>query len=169
VKGDKKMKVYLEDYEIDKAIQVGTGRYNMRKDSRDRSYYDNGRKQNDLLASINSAVAEIAVAKQLNQYWHGGVWLPEKHTLFAANADVGHNIEVRRIREFYNPIPVRKSDVTRERIIYGVYVKDFEYEEVDIVGYIEADYGWSIGKRPEWDRYDDNRTVAIELLNKMDS
>lgn len=163
------MKVFLEDYEIENAVRVGTGRYNMRKDSRDRDYYDNDRKQNDLLANINSAVAELAVAKHLNQYWHGGVWTPEKHTLYASNADVGNNVEVRRIRERHNPIAIRKTDVTRERIIYGVYVKDFEYEEVEIMGYIDADYGWSIGRRPEWDRYDNSRVVTSDLLTKLDT
>jgi hypothetical protein len=163
------MKVFLETYEIENAIRVGAGRYNMRKDSQDKSYYNNDRKQNDLLASINSAVAECAVAKHTNQYWHAGVWTNDKHLLFKDQADVGKNIEVRRTREPYNPIPVRKSDVTRGRVVFGVYVKDFEYEEVDIVGYIKSEDGWAIGKRPDWDRYDDNRVVDIDQLQKLDT
>lgn len=163
------MKVFLEDYEIENAVRVGTARYNLRKDSQDRSYYDNNRKQNDLLAMINSAVGECAVAKATNEYWHAGVWCNSKHLLFKDRPDVGLNIEVRRIREPYNPIPVRKSDVTRGRVVYGVYVKDFEYEEVTIVGYVESEWGWSIGRKPEWDRYDDNRVVDIQHLTKLDT
>jgi len=76
------MKIFLEPYETEAAIQVGTKRYLMRLDSGDRAYYDRSRMEHDLHANIAACVAEIAVAKLLNQYWGNHWWVASGHKLY---------------------------------------------------------------------------------------
>lgn len=166
------MKIYLEPFELDVATQVGTKRYLMNLEKQDKGYYANEHMEHDLTASIYSCVAELAVAKQLNQYWGAHWWLPEKHNYYKGMADVGTNVEVRRLREPNNAVPVRSKDVMQGCVVYGVYVPSLkspkdDIMEVTIVGYINADEGWQQGERPSYDRYDQTRLVRQELLNQV--
>ena len=158
--------IYLEPFEHNIAVQVGVARYNMRKDSADQSYYDPARMESNFNANIASAVCEMAVAKFTNQYWAGHVWCIEQHRFYSTMADVGTNIEVRRVRDRNNPVAIRERDVREGRIIYAAYVKAPEYEEVEILGWIDAQQGWEIGTRPSYDKKNDTRVVEIDKLNK---
>lgn len=166
------MKIYLEPYELEAATQVGTKRYLMNLEKQDKGYYGNEHMEHDLTASIYSCVAELAVAKHLNQYWGAHWWLPEKHHYYKQQADVGYDVEVRRLRELHNAVPIRDKDVTAGRVVYGVYVPSLkspkdDITEVTIVGYINADEGWQRGERPSYDRYDQTRLVRQDLLNEV--
>jgi hypothetical protein len=163
------MKVFLEPYETEAAIQVGTKRYLMRLDSGDRAYYDRSRMEHDLHANIAACVAEIAVAKHLNQYWGNHWWVASGHKLYESMADVGYDVEVRRIREPRNPVAIRDKDVFNDRTIYAVYVKTPEYTEADIIGSISAKRGWEMGSRPEWDKKDESRVVSLDQLDRLDT
>jgi len=163
------MKIFLEPYETEAAIQVGTKRYLMRLDSGDRAYYDRSRMEHDLHANIAACVAEIAVAKHLNQYWGNHWWVTSGHKLYESMADVGYDVEVRRIREPKNPLVIRNTDVFRNRTVYVVYVKTPEYTEADIIGSINAKAGWEIGSRPEWDKSNETRVVSLDQLNRLDT
>jgi hypothetical protein len=159
--------IYLEPFEHNIATQVGVARYNARKDSKDQSYYDPARMESNFNANIASAVCEMAVAKYTNQYWACHVWCIEQHRFYSTMADVGENIEVRRVRERSNPVAIRERDVRENRIIYAAYVKAPEYEEVEILGWIDAKEGWDKGTRPDYDKRNDTRVVRISELNQL--
>ena len=161
--------IYLEPFEHNIAVQVGVARYNMRKDSGDQSYYDPARMESNFNANIASAVCEMAVAKYTNQYWACHVWCVEQHRLYSRMPDVGTNIEVRRVRDKKNPVAIRERDVRDGRMIYAVYAKAPEYEEVEILGCIDAQEGWNIGTIPSYDKKNNTRVVATEQLTKLDT
>lgn len=106
---------------------------------------------------VQSAAAEIAVAKALNQYWGAGVTQGDQ-------ADVGSNIEVRWTRHENGKLMIRPKDKDdRPYILVRGIAPDFE-----IVGWI---YGRE-GKQDCWKRDPDGKgpvyMVPEEALKSLE-
>ena len=156
--------VHLERWEYDHASHVGIQRMLLRETSSDRGYYNNDRKQNELNASIASAVCECAVAKLTNRYWHAGYWHPSEHHKHAKTADVGYTIEVRRVRRQTNPVSINKTDT--DKFIIAAFAIEPDYRSVEILGGIFGHEGWQISEPATYDPTGNRRTIPIEKLNK---
>jgi hypothetical protein len=115
--------------------------------------------QEDRLAQPAAAICELAVAKYTGKYWHGGVWCRGDHSKYKNLADVGDDIEVRRVRTG-NAVKVRKKDAGK--IVWGARVADDEYRTVEILGYIPADEVIASLAGT----YQDEKYVEIDLLTR---
>lgn len=100
--------VTLEPYEVARAVQVGTERADIRDERGHDALYRQARKQahsshymnNEFDTNINSALAELAVAKALNVYWHGhGGQLDSNQVFRWWKPDVGTFIEVKTVTD----------------------------------------------------------------------
>jgi hypothetical protein len=149
--------IELHPWEYERAFAVGIGRFTANWGVDDASYYDRSRMQEDRLAQPAAAICELAVAKYTGKYWHGGVWCRGDHSKYKHLADVGDDIEVRRVRTG-NAVKVRKKDAGK--IVWGARVVDDEYRTVEILGYIAADdvIASLAGT------YQDEKYVEIDLL-----
>ena len=92
------MLIELEKWEYEWASHVGIRRFTENWEKQDAAHYKRERMEDDRTAQVAAAVGELAVAKVTNQYWGGHVWPGNRHAENRARADVGHNIEVRRVR-----------------------------------------------------------------------
>lgn len=91
--------IKLEAWEYEHACDVGIRRYTANWDKQDAPHYqDKTRQEDNRTAQVASAVCELAVAKHTNRYWSGHVWHASEHNKYRHIADVGANIEVRRLR-----------------------------------------------------------------------
>lgn len=156
--------VHLERWEYDHASHVGIQRMLQREGSADRGYYDNSRKQNELNASIASAVCECAVAKLFNRYWHAGYWHVSEHQRHANTADVGKTIEVRRVRRQTNPVAINQTDA--EKFIVAVFAHEPDYRSAEILGCISGQDGWQVSEAADYDPSGKRRVIPIDKLNK---
>ena len=159
------LSVRLEKWEYKRAVDVGVGRMLEREESSDMPYYDRRRMQNELNASIAAAVCECAVAKTFNRYWHGGVWTTEQHKVFKKQyGDVGHNIEVRRIRSLSNGVAINHTDTGK--FIVCVMAHEPDYRGADIVGCISGEAGWGVSELASYDATGKRRVIPIDKLLK---
>jgi len=108
-------------------------------------YADASRREDERTASFAAAAAECGVARLLNQYWTaGGAWALQQHGDFADLADVGKNIEVRRVRDpGTTTFAVRERDMGRT--IVACFVLPPELVEVRILGWIQGPDAWEVG------------------------
>ena len=151
--------VELLPWEYDRAFAVGIGRFTANWGTEDAKYYDRSKMQEDRLAQPAAAICELAVAKYTGQYWHGGVWPRSDHGKYKHLADVGDDIEVRRVRTA-NAVKVRTKDAGK--IVWGARIVDDEYRKVEILGFISADEVIaSLGGT-----YQDEKYVEIETLSR---
>jgi hypothetical protein len=123
-------------WEYERAFAVGIGRFTANWDVEDADYYDRSRMQEDRLAQPAAAICELAVAKYTCQYWHGGVWCRSDHHKYKYLADVGNDIEVRRVRTG-NAVVVRSKDAGK--VVWAARCVDPEYRTVELLGCISAD------------------------------
>lgn len=156
--------IHLERWEYDHAAHVGIQRMLQREGSADRGYYDNSRKQNELNASIASAVCECAVAKLTNRYWHAGYWHPSEHHKYAKTADVGYTIEVRRVRRQTNPVGINKTDT--DKFIIVAFAIEPDYRSVEVLGCISGQAGWQVSEPADYDPSGNRRVIPMDKLNK---
>lgn len=100
--------VTLEPYEVARAVQVGTERADIRAERGHNARYTDSWAQghssqhmtNLYDKNIDSALAELAVAKALNVYWHGhGGQLDTNQVFRWWKPDVGTFIEVRTVND----------------------------------------------------------------------
>ena len=133
-----KVIVHLDPWEYERAgfvaLRRGTSNWG-RPDSA--AYKDKEKQEPNRRAEFASCLCELAVAKHLNQYWSGSVWSwkdidPETQKTFP---DVGHNIEVRRVRSASGPA-VKKKD--KDKFVYGAKVIGDEWMSVEILGWVVA-------------------------------
>jgi hypothetical protein len=122
--------------------------------------------QDELHASTASCCCEIAVAKATNRYWGGHVWDARDHHKYKHLADVGENIEVRRIRSESNPFAVRRRDVDAGRWVYAAYACPPVYRDVLVYGFIRAEEAWVLGTRAAYDP-DNTRVVTVDCLRPI--
>jgi hypothetical protein len=139
------MLVVLEPYEYEWASHVGTRRYIENWGKKDASYYKKELMEDDRTACVAAAVCELAVAKHTNRYWAGHVWNASQHNQYKKKiADVGANIEVRRVRTGESAA-VRQRQVGNGLVLFVAKVTMPELREVDVWGYIDYDKAWELG------------------------
>lgn len=127
--------VEILPWEYERGFSVGIGRFTANWGVADADYYDRSRMEEDRNAQAAAAICEIAVAKYTGQYWHGGVWCRADHAKYRHLADVGDDIEVRRVRTG-NAVMVRAKDAGK--VVWGAKLACPEYRRVEILGFIPA-------------------------------
>lgn len=160
--------VTLEDYEYEWASHVGMRRMIARKDSRPaRHYAEADRLQSEIVATVATCVCELAAAKAMNRYWGGHAWDARDHRKYQGLADVGVNIEVRRVRTEGKPFAVRHTDVTLGRIMVATHwAGDAEPNKVTVYGYMPAEEAWALGEPSSFDP-DNTRYTALNYLTPL--
>jgi hypothetical protein len=128
--------ITLESWEYERGFAVGIGRFTANWGKADARHYDRSKMEADRNAQAAAALCEIAVAKYTNKYWHGHVWHRTDHWKHRAAADVGTDIEVRRVRT-RPAVAVRRSDAGRQ--VWAARLADDEYTKVELLGVIDAD------------------------------
>lgn len=128
--------ITFETWEYARAFDAGMRRFAENWETSDALYYDRELMEDDRNAQPAAALCELAVAKYLNQYWHGGVWHRTEHFKHRSKADVGSNIEVRRVRTGH-AVKVRLKDAGK--IVWAAKIADNEYRSVELLGCISAD------------------------------
>lgn len=159
--------IALEAWEREWADHVGTMRHTANLSKRDAAHYDPARMQDNLTASIASAVAELAVAKRLNRYWDGSFWKAQEHSAYADRPDVGANTEVRRVRSRWNPLPVRARDVDAARVMVLAFPHPPDFVRVEVIGWGYAVDLWPQGSPAAYDKAGRTRLVVQECLNPL--
>jgi hypothetical protein len=151
--------IHLTPWEYERCFAVGSGRFTANWDTPDAAHYDRSLMEPDRNAQVAAAACELAVAKFTNQYWHASVWHRSDHGKYRGLADVGSDIEVRRVRTG-NAVKVRKKDAGK--VVWAARVADDEYRSVEILGFISADEVIkSLAGTYESDKY-----VEIECLER---
>lgn len=151
--------IELNPWEYERCFVVGAGRFSANWGVPDAKHYDRSLMEPDRNAQVAAAACELAVAKFTNQYWHGGVWHRSDHGKYKSLADVGENIEVRRVRT-KNAVKVRKKDAGK--VVWAARVADEEYRTVEILGFVSADNVIESLKGT----YESDKYVEIECLER---
>jgi len=154
--------VELHPWEYEWALHVGARRYAENWGKRDAAHYDKNRMEDNRTAQAAACVSELAVAKLTNQYWSGHVWPKNKHKEFKDLPDVGHNIEVRRVRTSNNAA-VRNKQLGRGLVLFVAKPVAPEFRAVEILGWIDHDEAWEKGQPSGYS--ENTRIIAEELLN----
>lgn len=128
--------VELLPWEYERGYQVGIARFTANWWRADAPHYDKARMEEDRNAQAAAALCEIAVAKYTNQYFHGHVWHWSEAGRYGSIADVGHDIEVRRVRTA-GGVAVRRTDAGK--IVWAARTVDREYRTIEILGWVAAD------------------------------
>lgn len=128
--------ITIMPWEYERAFAVGAGRFTANWGVPDAEYYDRSLMEEDRNAQVAAAICELAVAKYTGKYWHAGVWHRSDHGKYRHLADVGDDIEVRRVRT-RNAVKVRSKD--KGKVVWAARTADNEYRTVEILGFISAD------------------------------
>jgi len=142
--------VELEPWEYEWASHVGARRFIENWEKEDAAHYDRNRMEDDRTAQVAACVAELAVAKITNQYWGGHVWAGNRHQENKHLADVGHNIEVRRVRTS-RKAAVRKRQLGKGLVLFVAQPAAPEFRVCEILGWINHDEAWSVGDPSGYD------------------
>ncbi len=155
-------KVILTTWEYEWASHVGARRYieNWRKQNA--PHYDSSRMEDDRTAQVAACVAELAVAKYINQYWSGHVWHQSEHNRYKDLPDVGTSIEVRRLRT-RESAAVRKHQVGKGLVLFVAKPILPELREVIIYGGRSYDEAWENATPSDYDP-ENTRELAPEHL-----
>jgi hypothetical protein len=156
------MLVELETWEYEWASHVGARRYIENWGKRDAPYYDKKRMEDDRTAQVAACVGELAVAKITNQYWSGHVWHQSVHKDYRHIPDVGHDIEVRRVRTSTSAA-VRERQLGKGLTLFVVKPVAPEFRTVEILGWIDHDEAWEKGEPSGYS--EDTRVIAEEHLH----
>jgi len=146
-------------WEYQRGFDVGIGRFVANWGRPDAPHYDRNLMEEDRKAQAAAVLCEIAVGRYTNQYCHCHVWHWSERDKYKHIADVGDNIEVRRVRTG-NSVMVRVSDAGR--IVWGVRLLDDEYRTAEILGYIPAEEVIQSLKGT----YQKEKRVEIDLLTR---
>ncbi len=155
--------VQLEPWEYEWASHVGARRYIESWGKRDAPHYDKKRMEDDRTAQVAACVGELAVAKITNQYWSGHVWHKSDHKTHRHLPDVGHNIEVRRVRTSTSAA-VRRRQLEQGLILWVVRPVAPELHTVEMLGWIDHDEAWEKGEPSGYDP-EGTRTIGEEFLS----
>jgi hypothetical protein len=98
---------------------------------------ENGKLEHELLATIRTMVAEVAVAYVTDRKWSVPVYSKRFHKERGKFSDVGDNIEVRTVRT-KDHVPIWEKDAGKVIFACKVLDPDF-FSEVEVYGYIPAD------------------------------
>lgn len=157
------MIIHLEPWEYIHATSVGAGRFAANWGKQDAACYDKARMEDDRTAQVAAAIAELAVAKWLNRYWPGHVWHRSEHARYRDVADVGQNIEVRRVRTGRGAA-VRRRQLGKGLVLVAAETVPPEFRSVDIWGWVIYDLAWDRGEPSRYDP-DNTRTVTRDVFN----
>lgn len=139
------MIIDLDPWEYEHASTVGIRRFTERWGSSNAAHYDSARMEDDRTAQVAAAIAELAVAKHTNQYWGGHVWHASDHAKYKDIADVGRNVEVRRIRT-QPGVAVRRRQVGKGLVLWAAQPIEPEFKSVELWGWIDYDLGWALAQ-----------------------
>lgn len=131
------------------------------------SYKGNKHLQPEAFASPAGCAAEIAVAQHLGQSWNARAWPESDHGRFRDVPDVGHSIEVKRIRDNKQYVEVKKKETGRGRILWVVRTVGLEHLELDLLGWIPYDHAWAMGEqtvRANGKVDPESRTIPLSVL-----
>lgn len=157
-------RVELRPWEYEHAAEVGIRRFTANWSRADAEYYKPEYMEDDRTAQVAAAVAECAVARWTNKYWHAGVWPVSDHKQWVGLADVGDNIEVRRVRNRHNGAAVRKHQVGQGLELWVAYPEPPEFRTVEVLGWLDYDMAWDDGK-PSHYAPETTRLISEEMLN----
>lgn len=155
-------RIILEPWEYEWASHVGARRYIENWHKRDAPHYDRSRMEDDRTAQVAACVAELAVARFINQYWSGHVWRNVEHLERRKLPDVGENIEVRRLRT-RESAAVRKHQVGKGLVLFVAKPIMPELREVIIYGGRDYDEAWECATPSDYDP-ENTREISPEHL-----
>lgn len=156
--------VVLDPWEYQWASHVGIARFTANWQKQDAAYYKKELMEDDRTAQVAACVAEIAVAKHTNRYWSGSMWTAANHNAEKHRADVGKNIEVRRVRPNKrtgepNSAAVRKHQVGMGLVLWVAFPIGPEFREVEMLGYLPYDEAWELGTPATYDKQGNTRLI----------
>ena len=156
------VEIELRPWEYTLAAQVGADRSAQNFGRADAAHYDRDRMEDDRTAQHAAAVAEIATARAVNRYWTAcGAWAANRHSDYKGLADVGENIEVRRIRDGgTSTFAIGPKD--RDRVIFACFVEPPELRRVRILGWVNGEDALAAGQDAG---YGDRVRVPIGVLS----
>ena len=157
------IQVELDPWEYEHALHVGARRFIENWGKADAASYDKKRMEDSRTALAAASVGELAVAKVTNQYWPGHVWHKSDHKTYKHLPDVGHNIEVRRVRTSTNAA-VRRRQLDMGLVLWVVQPVPPEFRVVDILGWIDYDEAWEKGEPSHYDP-ENTRVIGEQFLN----
>jgi len=132
---------------------------------RNAPHYKANRMEDERTASVAACIAELAVAKATNRYWSGHVWPASDHKLHRDCADVGKNIEVRRIRTRQSAA-VRRHQVGKGLVLFVAQPVMPEMMECQVFGWIDYDDAWECGIASDYDP-DNTRLIDVSKLTPI--
>ena len=157
--------IKLEPWEYEWASHVGARRFIENWSRENAKHYDSARMEDDRTAQVAACVAELAVAKYANRYWSGHVWPVKHHDTHKGMADVGENIEVKRLRT-RDSAAVRRHQVGKGLVLFVAKPVMPELREVEIYGWIQYDRAWELGTPTDYDP-DNTREIGPENLKLL--
>jgi hypothetical protein len=151
--------VDLYPWEYEWAMQVAARRSVANWGKKDAAHYKKELMEDERTASAAACVCELAVAKATNRYWGGHVWHKSEHNLYRHDiADVGNNIEVRRVRTS-TTAAVRRHQLGKGLVLFVARPVLPEMTSVEIFGWIDYDEAWELGTPS---KYDPENTRVVE-------
>ena len=157
------MQIELDPWEYEHALHVGARRFIENWGKADAAHYDKKRMEDNRTALAAASVGELAVAKITNQYWPGHVWHKSDHKVYRHLPDVGHNIEVRRVRTSTSAA-VRRRQLEMGLVLWVVQPVPPEFRIVEILGWIDHDEAWEKGEPSHYDP-ENTRVIGEQFLN----
>ena len=157
--------IELSPWEYEWASHVGARRFIENWGRGNAVHYDNSRMEDDRTAQVAACVCELAVAKYTNRYWSGHVWSAAQHDKHKHMADVGTNIEVRRLRT-RDCAAVRKHQIGKGLVLFVAKPVMPEMRSVEIYGFIEHDKAWELGSPTNYDP-ENTREISPEHLRLL--
>lgn len=132
-----------EDYEASWAAGIARMMENLNKN--DAPDYQRGHNIPEHLAQPLAVMCEVAVARHLGVPWDwdAAVWAAKDHNRFRNNADVGSNIEVRRVKYPNGPVSLRSNQVGKGLTLFVAYAMPPEYLAIKILGARPYDDAWN--------------------------
>lgn len=158
--------IELTPWEYEWASHVGARRYIENWSRGDAAHYSRDRMEDDRTAQVAACVAELAVAKYTNCFWSGHVWHASEHAKYRDLADVGTNVEVRRLRT-KETAAVRRKQLEKGLVLFVAKPIMPECRKVIIYGYRDYDEAWSLAVPTDYDPQN-TRELGPEFLQLIE-
>ena len=136
--------VQLSEEDYTKSWAAGAMRLLANLHKNDAPSYRHGANQPEHIAQPLAVMGEVAVARHLGLGWdwNKAVWDASDHHANRNKADVGANIEVRRVRNLRQKPSLRSRQCGRNLAVFFVYPMPPEYLQVKILGWVPQDEVW---------------------------
>lgn len=138
------VRISKTDYE--QAWTAGIRRMTENLNKADAVDYQRGRNIAEHLAQPLGVLCEVAVARHLNidWDWDRAVWAAKDHHRYRNDADVGTNIEVRRIKYPNGAASLKANQVGKGLTLFVAYAMPPEFLNIKIVGASPYDRAWHL-------------------------